>query len=103
MMIYQLIGLIIGIIFYLFMLIHPLIPKLRKRLTEYHVILFDASIHIEDYIKYESKDDKEHAIVVYVLLNVLLSIALSILMVFIWPLLILAVIGIYIINKQTNN
>lgn len=99
-MIYQTIGLIIGIIFYLFMIIHPLIPKFRKRLVEYDLLLFYASNYIEEYILYKSKDDKEHAIITYVLLNVLLSFAISFIMIIIWPLLIIAIIGIYIINKQ---
>jgi uncharacterized protein (UPF0333 family) len=102
-MIYQTIGLIIGVVFYLFMVIHPLIPKFRKRLVKYDVVLFDASNYIEQYILSKSKNDKEYAIILYVLFNVLLSFATSFLIIIFWPLLILVIIGIYIIKKQINN
>lgn len=100
---YNTIGLILGILLYLFILIHPLIPKLRKKIVEYKLLIFDASYYIEEAIKYKSNYDKANAIGTYLLLNVLVGFVLLLLCIFVWPIYLIGIIGAYFINKQFTN
>jgi hypothetical protein len=100
---YYTIGLILGILIYLFLLIHPFISKLRKKVVEYKLLIFDASNYIEEAITYKSEYEKSNAIGTYLLLNLLVGLAICILSIYIWPIYLIGIIGTYFINKEITN